>query len=292
MHLGINPSKSVSWDRFIALKIQSCCHINTSLDKLKAMFKQLAPLIIGNWKMHKTIAETREYISHLKPCVAQSSAKIGLAVPYTALAAAVEAAQGSPIRIGAQNMSFLMEGALTGEISATMLVDAGASFVILGHSERRRIFHETDQIINRKMKLALLSDLDLRVILCVGETKEEREAQATETVLKRQLSECLNGIPSEQMARIVVAYEPVWAIGNRHAATQENVEEIHVLCKNFIVNDWNVPKQNVRVLYGGSVTPANARSFLQLPVVDGLLIGGASLDVRSFVEIIYQAETR
>jgi triosephosphate isomerase len=248
----------------------------------------LERLIVGNWKMHKTVAETKEHIRLLKPLVSNASAGVWLAVPYTSLAAAHQAAGNSSIQIGAQNMGDLEEGALTGEISALMILETEASFVILGHSERRRIFKESNDMINRKVKLALNSGL--KVILCIGETQEERKVNQTATVLKSQLVQCLEGVPSEQMAQIAIAYEPVWAIGNHHPATKENVDEIHVLCKNFIAKSWNLPAEQVRMLYGGSVDPKNSKDFLQLPVVDGLLVGGASLDVPVFAEIVHQAE--
>lgn len=246
------------------------------------------PLIVGNWKMHKTMAEAKEHLMRLKPLVFRSKVGVWLAVPFTDIKVAAELAHKSNIRVGAQNMSDLLYGALTGEVSAPMIMEAGASFVILGHSERRRIFNEDDFMINRKVKLALRSGL--KVILCIGESQEERDAGKTEAVLKLQLKECLEDVTSAQATNVIIAYEPVWAIGNQKPATVEIVEEIHHLCKNYLANLLELPPKHVHVLYGGSVNSSNAKSFLCSPCVDGLLVGGASLDVQSFAEIIHQAQ--
>lgn len=245
------------------------------------------PLIVGNWKMHKTVEETRHFIRSIKTLKFTKSS-VWLAVPFTSLLAASQSTQGTSFEIGAQNMSDLMAGALTGEISSLMIKEAGASFVILGHSERRKMFHETDAMINRKVKLALRSGL--KVILCIGETAKERESGETEEVLTKQLKLGLKDVPSEMASRIVLAYEPVWAIGSKNPATVEIVEEIHTLCKNYVANYWDRPLDSCHVLYGGSVNGGNAEQFLKLPMVDGLLVGAASLDVQSFTEIIHQAE--
>lgn len=251
-----------------------------------------ASIIVGNWKMHKTTKEAKEHLTHLRALLRHSreissEAEVWVAVPFTAISAAVESVRGSKIEIGAQNMSDLIEGALTGEVSAAMLIEAGATFVILGHSERRRIFHEGDFMINRKVKLALR--LGLSPILCIGETREEREAGKTEQVLQHQLRECLEGVSSSQTEKLLIAYEPVWAIGGKEAATLEIIEKIHTLCKNFLFEQLQFQEGKIPILYGGSVNVDNAGSFLALPQVDGLLVGGASLDVQSFAEIIYQA---
>lgn len=245
------------------------------------------PLVVGNWKMHKTVAEARQYFKGLKPLVFRQKVGVWLAVPYTALSASVEAISDSHIQIGAQNMSDLMAGALTGEISSPMIQETGASFVILGHSERRKIFNEDNAMINRKVKLALRTGL--KVILCIGETKEERDSGHTDSVLKGQLDACLRDVSSEMASQIIFAYEPVWAIGTSNPATVEIVEEIHALCKNHIANYWELPPDRCHILYGGSVNKGNAENYLKLPAVDGLLVGAASLDVQSFIEIIHQA---
>lgn len=250
--------------------------------------KKRVPFIVGNWKMHKTAAETREYIDHLSPLVFNLSIKVGLAVPYTDLFTAAEAAIDSNILIGAQNVSDVQEGALTGEISAPMIAETGADFVIIGHSERRRLFHETGESIHRKIKLALQSKL--QIIFCIGESKEQREHSLADTTVKKQLYEGLKGITASEMKSIFIAYEPVWAIGNNQAADPVVVEKIHHLCHNYLANDLGLPAENIQILYGGSVNAQNAKNYLTLPSVQGLLVGGASLDVQTFVEIIYQAE--
>lgn len=247
-----------------------------------------ASLIVGNWKMHKTAQEAKEHLLRLKALLFRSLAEVWVAVPFTAISIAVEAVKGSKIQIGGQNMSDLLEGALTGEISASMLLEAGATFVILGHSERRRIFREDNFTINRKVKLALR--MGLSPILCIGETKEENAAGETEKVLYRQLRECLKGVAPSQADQLIIAYEPVFAIGTKEPAGVEVVEEIHHLCKNFLAEHLQLQEEKTRVLYGGSINAANAGNFLTLPHVDGLLVGGASLDVQSFAEIVYQVQ--
>lgn len=246
------------------------------------------PLIVGNWKMHKTAAEAEVSVRHLKEAAFRSDAGIWIAPPFTSIKAASDAAKGSPIKIGAQNMSDLLAGALTGEVSAPMIVEAGASFVILGHSERRKIFLEDDFMINRKVKLALRSHL--KVILCVGESFEERQNGQTEKVLCTQLEECLEDVSPDLVEDIVIAYEPVWAIGTGSAAKPEMLEEIHHLCKTCLANYWKLSPEKIHVLYGGSVNGSNAKSFLEVANVDGLLVGGASLDLKSFMEIINEAQ--
>ncbi len=242
----------------------------------------MSKLIIGNWKMHKTVAETMHHISLLRPLVFRLSADVWLAVPFTDIASASEACKGSRIRVGAQNMSELLAGALTGEISALMLQEAGASFVLLGHSERRRLFSEENRAVNRKAKLAIRHGLT--PVICIGETAEEKSAGLTEEVLKKQMNECLEGIIEE----FVLAYEPVWAIGSKEAAAPELVEKIHRFCQNYLAHLNCTIKP--RVVYGGAVSPDNCQSFLQLAYVDGLLVGGASLEVGSFANIVQKAE--
>lgn len=238
--------------------------------------------------MHKTAAEAVQYFKGLIPLVFRKKVGVWLSVPYTSLECSVKETTVSQIQIGAQNMSDLMAGAMTGEISPLMIKETGASFVILGHSERRRIFHEDNAMINRKVKLALRNEL--KIILCIGETKEEKDSGKTNAVLKGQLDACLKDVSSENASQIIFAYEPVWAIGTSNPATVEIVEEIHALCKNHIANYWELPPDRCHILYGGSVNKENAGNYLKLPAVDGLLVGAASLDVQSFIEIIHQAE--
>jgi triosephosphate isomerase len=243
-------------------------------------------LIIANWKMHKTMAETKEHLARLKPLVFRASADVWVAVPYTDIYPAVQEVSGSKIQIGAQNMSELLAGALTGEVSPVMIEEAGASFVLIGHSERRKLFHEDNRTINRKIKLAL--KLGLKPVLCIGESQAEKEAGQTEEVLKKKLSEGLEGLQNEEASRLILAYEPVWAIGTKQPCPPESVEKIHQFCQNYVAEELGLGK--VPVVYGGSVSSENCEAFLRLSHVGGLLVGGASLDVNAFAEIVWKAQ--
>lgn len=242
-------------------------------------------VIIGNWKMNKTIAETKHFISGLSSVVGESVFQIGVAVPFTMIATAAEAAQGTAIAIGAQNVSDRVEGPYTGEISARMLQDAGASFALVGHSERRRNFHEDDEEVNRKI-LALLA-LGIKPICCIGETREEQQSGQTYAVLQRQLLTGLRGLGAEAVASMVIAYEPVWAIGTNQVATPEAAQETHAFCRRVIAAAWGQSVADRLVIqYGGSVNVANASSLLAQPDVDGLLVGNASLSLETFSNIL------
>jgi len=242
-------------------------------------------VIVGNWKMYKTAEDTAEFIKQLIPLVADSPATVFLAVPFTSIRLASDLAKEHNIVIGAQNMNDASEGAFTGEIAAKMLIDAGAKFVIVGHSERRQIFKEDDAFINRKIKRALESDLI--PILCIGETLEEREAGKTEDVIKFQLTHALEEVTGEQILNVLIAYEPLWAIGTGKTATPELAEEIHQICRSHIKEMWNEEiAEQVVIMYGGSVKPSNARSLMGQKDIDGLLVGGASLTVESFSQIV------
>lgn len=244
-----------------------------------------APLIVGNWKMYKTMKEARDFIVELEPFVMKCEAKVMLAVPFTALSTAVEASRKSRVAIGAQNMHDAPEGAFTGEISAIMLKEAGAQFVILGHSERRQLFNESNEFIQRKVKSALKAGLT--PILCVGETEKEREAGKTEQVLLKQLSDCLKELSSEEAERTILAYEPVWAIGTGKTATPEIADQAHAFCRKFYQDKWGEElAKKCTILYGGSVKPESAEALLEMPNINGALVGGASLKVASFVQII------
>lgn len=246
-------------------------------------------IIAGNWKMHKTAHEAVEFIHKLAPTLTRTSAKVFLAAPFTTLQAAVSAAAGMHIWIGAQNMHDASEGAFTGEISARMLRDIGVHFVILGHSERRSLFHETNEWINRKVRRALAEDLV--PLLCIGETLEQREEGKTEEVLCRQLEECLHAVSQEEMKRVIIAYEPVWAIGTGKAATAEIAEDTHKACRAFIAKKWGHElAHHTSLLYGGSVKPETSAALLSKPNIDGLLIGGAALDVATFSRIIEEKQ--
>lgn len=246
-------------------------------------------IIVGNWKMHKTIAETVDYLQHLIPLVRNSTAKILLAVPFTALHAAAECTKNTSIMIGAQNMHDAEEGAFTGEISGRMLVEAGARFVILGHSERRHLFHESSEWISRKVKRAFYDGL--LTILCVGETWDEREAGKTKEVLESQLLKSIGDLGAPLIKNLILAYEPVWAIGTKKSASPDIAEQAHLLCRRLIASHFSSSvAEEMSILYGGSVNPENAFHFIQQPDINGLLIGGASLSVDSFSKIAYLQE--
>lgn len=244
-----------------------------------------AKYIIGNWKMHKTMAEAKTFVSSLALTKHSDLVQVGLAVPYTAIAVAAEAARGSTIAIGAQNASEHAQGAYTGEVSAEMIKDAGALFTLVGHSERRRLFHEDDRTVNIKVKRALQSGL--KVVLCFGETLEEREAGLTHEVLQRQLLEGLKEITAAELVQITLAYEPVWAIGTSKAATPAQAEEAHAFCRELIAINWGRERaQHQQIQYGGSANPENAQALLNQPDIDGLLVGGASLNLELFSKLI------
>lgn len=234
-------------------------------------------MIIGNWKMYKTGKEAAEFIRVLVSLIKDTSAQAFLAVPFTALEASVHAAAGSKVVIGAQNMHDAEEGAFTGEISATMLRSIGAQFVILGHSERRELFKESDAFINRKVKSAL--KMGLKPILCIGETAQQRESNHIAAVLQAQLKNSLDGLSENELKEVVVAYEPIWAIGTGKTATPEIAQETHRLIRHYL------PK-TIPILYGGSVKPENSVSLLAQPDINGALVGGASLNVESFAKIV------
>lgn len=243
------------------------------------------PLIIGNWKMYKTIAETRAYVRQFVPLIRPGASQAWLAVPFTALSAAVQEAEGSPVRIGAQNVSEAEEGAFTGEISCRMLKEAGAAFVIVGHSERRQLFGENDLVVNRKALRVLHAGMC--PVVCVGETAQQRHRGQAKEIVTAQLCASLAGISADDMKRIKVAYEPVWAIGTDQTATPAQAQEMHRLCRDVLARDWGqAAAESVAILYGGSVKPANAAALLAQPDINGLLVGGSSLDAEIFSQIV------
>ncbi len=241
-------------------------------------------LIAGNWKMHKTPQQTVEFFQEFNPKVEDiDEVEILICPPFIDIPAAVEATQGTNIKIGAQNCFYEKEGAFTGEISPVMLRAAGCQYVILGHSERRHIFGEKDEVINKKVISAL--EEGLRVILCVGETLQERESGLTFTVVESQLKLGLSGV-EDKLDQIDIAYEPVWAIGTGVAAKPEDAQEVHAFIYS-VLNKLNPEKASkVRVLYGGSVKPNNAEQLLSQPDIKGVLVGGASLKPETFAEIV------
>ncbi len=243
------------------------------------------PLIAGNWKMYKTQKEAKEFIEKIAPLLEKSDISVYLAPPYTAIYAAAATAKGSHIVIGAQNMNAEKEGAFTGEVSADMLKDAGAGFVLIGHSERRQLFHETDLVINEKIKSALNSKLV--PVLCIGETQEERDKNQMEAVLTRQLEEALRGLSSEELKKIIIAYEPVWAIGTGLTATPEIAEDAHRFCRELLAKRFDQDvAQTILILYGGSVKPETIEKLIKMENIDGALIGGASLQPETFAQIV------
>ena len=244
------------------------------------------PVIAGNWKMYKTIAETESFFAEIRPLVAGSAhCDMVIAPPFTLLRRAVEAAEGSGISISAQNLHWESEGAWTGEVSAAMIRDAGCRSTLIGHSERRQLFGETDEGVSKKIRAAL--DAGLQAIVCVGESLAEREAGDTEKVLERQLSGGLAGLTGQDFSRIIMAYEPVWAIGTGRTATPEIAQQAH----NFIrsrLGQAGPPEAagRMRILYGGSVKPGNIQGLMAQPDIDGALVGGASLEAKSFAAIV------
>ncbi|HTR46133.1 MAG TPA: triose-phosphate isomerase [Verrucomicrobiae bacterium] len=244
------------------------------------------PVIAGNWKMYKTVTQTRAFFQAFKPLVAESKhCEIVIAPPFTALSAAVESARGTAIAIVAQNVHGLPEGAFTGEISAPMLVEAGCTGVIIGHSERRQYFNETDESVRHKTRAAVLAGL--RPIVCVGESLSEREAGHTQAVLRRQFDLGLAPLTQDEFSRILIAYEPVWAIGTGRTATPETAAEAHSYIRELAAAHFGSEQASaLRILYGGSVKPENSKGLLAQDEIDGALVGGASLDPTSFAAIV------
>ena len=246
------------------------------------------PLIAGNWKMYKTQREAEEYIQSLLPRVAAlDGLQVAICAPFTALQALADAARGSRVEVYAQNMHEGDEGAYTGEVSARMLCETGAQGVVLGHSERRAYFNEGDHALALKVPAALQAGLT--PILCVGESEQERDAGDTERRLRHQVAEDLAQVSAQQLPDVVIAYEPVWAIGTGRVATPEQAQEAIAFIRALLRARDERAAARVRILYGGSVKPDNAAELLALPDVDGALVGGASLEVQSFAQIVAAA---
>ena len=240
----------------------------------------------ANWKMYKNPDETREYFREFLPLVAgHDRDEIVVCPPYTDVAAAIEAARGSNVAIGVQNVHWKADGAYTGEISAPMLLCLGVTHVIVGHSERRQYFGETDDTVNLRLKTALESGLS--AICCVGEVLEEREAGMTDDVLRRQCVRAFHAISAKKAAKLIVAYEPVWAIGTGKTATPELAAEAHAVIRREATEIFGEEfAASLRILYGGSVKPDNVKSLMAQEEIDGALVGGASLDPKSFSAIV------
>lgn len=242
------------------------------------------PYIAGNWKMHKTTAEARELAAELLRELDGRTATLMIAPPFTALAAVSEVVADSPIKLGAQNMAAEESGAHTGEVSVGMLRDVGVDVVILGHSERRHTYGETDELINAKVQLALSHKME--IILCVGETLDEREAGKAEAVVEHQLSAGLAGVSEDALSLVTIAYEPVWAIGTGRTATPEDADAIHAFARTRISSMYSAQAaEDMVIQYGGSVKPANIAGLMAKENIDGALVGGASLKAETFVPI-------
>jgi len=240
----------------------------------------------GNWKMYKTPSDTTAFFEKFRPLVEKTEhCEIVICPPFTSLAAAVDAARNSSIRVGAQNVSWAKEGAFTGEISGPMIVAVGATHAIVGHSERRQYFNETDETVLKRTQAAL--EFGLTPIVCVGERLEQRESGNTEAVLVGQFQEGIAGLSAQQFAKIVIAYEPVWAIGTGKTATPEIAADAHRAIRGQVREKYGKEAADaVRILYGGSVKPDNARTLMAQPEIDGVLVGGASLDPVGFASIV------
>jgi triosephosphate isomerase len=245
------------------------------------------PLIAGNWKMHKTGLQAVEAATQLQGLVRHASdVEVMIAPTFTALYQVAQALKGSNITIGAQNLHWEKQGAFTGEISAEMLVDAGCRHVIVGHSERRLFFGETDASVNLKIRAALAAGLV--PVFCIGETEAQREAGETFSVLDKQVRDGLKDFVFDDLSGLVIAYEPVWAIGTGKTASKEQAQEAHQFIRSLLNTLFGKPfASGVRILYGGSVKPDNVRSLMEMPDVDGALVGGASLDPETFSKLVF-----
>jgi len=249
------------------------------------------PLIAGNWKMHKTLGEATEYVLAFREAVADVVAvDVLLCVPAPLCSPIAKMLKGSNVRLGAQNLYWEPKGAFTGEVSGPILESVGCNYVIVGHSERRHIFGETDEMVNRKLRAAL--DAYLTPIFCIGEKIEEREAGETDNVLTRQITEGLKGFSADEIAKMVIAYEPVWAIGTGVTATPNQANDAHRVVRELVkAQAGEAVAEALRILYGGSVKPDNIVELMREAEIDGALVGGASLSVESFVKIVTYYET-
>jgi triosephosphate isomerase (TIM) len=244
------------------------------------------PYLAANWKMHKTVAEAAAFVDALLPRIAATQHDVVICPPFTALTAVVERRYGTAVKVAAQNMHEAGSGAFTGEVSAPMLVELDVEAVVLGHSERRQHFGETDEALAGKVPAALAAGLE--PILCVGESEEARDADQTKGVLERQLQTDLAGVESVRLAEVVIAYEPIWAIGTGRTATPEQAQDACAFIRD-VMRERGAAADSVRILYGGSVKPANAAELLAQPDIDGALVGGASLDPEEFAAIVEAA---
>lgn len=244
------------------------------------------PIIAGNWKMNNTIADTKALITDLIPLVKDAKCDVVICTPYTALATAVELTKGTNIKVGSENVHWAEKGAFTGEISANMLLELGVEYAIIGHSERRQYFGETDQTVNARVKTALAKGL--KPIICVGETLQERETGKTDDVVIRQTTEALKDIDKSELENIVIAYEPIWAIGTGKTATAEDANATIKVIRNTVAKLYckDCAENKLRIQYGGSMNPKNVDELMSMPEIDGGLIGGASLKAGDFSRVV------
>ncbi len=244
--------------------------------------------IAGNWKMHYTAAETKAVLGELKAKVADiSTIDIAICPTFTGLCAAVEATKGSNVAIGSQNVHWEAKGAFTGEISAAMLCEIPVTYAIIGHSERRQYFGETDETVNKRTKAALAAGL--KPIVCVGELLEERESDQTAAVVSRQIKGGLAGLTADQMKQVTIAYEPVWAIGTGLTASPQQAQDVHALIRGLLKEMFGSVADTVRIQYGGSVKAGNVKELMSCPDIDGALVGGASLKAQDFSDLLHNA---
>ncbi|WP_250674446.1 triose-phosphate isomerase [Paraclostridium ghonii] len=243
------------------------------------------PIIAGNWKMHKTIAEAVEFVNEIKGKINNTDVEAVICAPFTLLKDLKEATKGTPIKIGAQNMHYADNGAFTGEISAPMLKELDIDYVVLGHSERRQYFNETNETVNKKVLKALEAGID--PILCIGETLEEREADKTKDVCKVQTEKALENVTAQDMKKVVIAYEPIWAIGTGKTATAEQANDVIAYVREVVKGLYGEEiSEEVRIQYGGSVKPSNVSEIMNQTDIDGALVGGASLQPADFTELV------
>jgi len=243
------------------------------------------PIIAGNWKMHKTMNEALKFTNDIKDEASKTDVEIVICCPFTVISEVKKAIDGTKVKLGAQNMHWEEEGAFTGEISASMLKDLGVDYVIIGHSERRRYFNETDEIVNKKVIKAI--EKGLKPIICVGETLNEREKNKTFDIVKRQTLVALEGVGRDEIIDVVIAYEPIWAIGTGKTASSRDANEVIAYIRSLLQNKYGSEiSEEVRIQYGGSVKPSNATEIMNEADIDGALVGGASLKAEEFLEIV------
>jgi triosephosphate isomerase len=244
------------------------------------------PVIAGNWKMHKTLGEARALARAVKEGSADvADCQVVLAPPFTALSAVAAEIQGTSLILAAQNVHWESNGAFTGEVSVPMLEDIGCRMVIIGHSERRQYFGETDATVNKRIRAAMNSTL--QIVVCIGENLKERESRKHHSIVTQQLAGGLDGLTGSSLLRIILAYEPVWAIGTGRTASPETAQAMHGYIRNWLSEKFGENAQNVRILYGGSVKPDNIDDLMRQPDIDGALVGGACLEAESFLRIIH-----